>query len=118
MRDFLIDLATALGQIGPTFLQVPPKTTYPYITIEPEQSLQGLPSGPIILTMAVKIWSRYAGTQEILTLAKGVEDLLQGYAPRFFKVSLKVLGSTLILLDDGQTRVYTCRLKARVTGGS
>lgn len=116
MREFLIDFAALLGQVSPAFLQVPPKTAYPYITLEPAQSLHGLPGGPTILTLSVKIWSRYAGTQEILKLARGVEVLLQGYAPKHIKVSLKILESALMLLNDGQTRVHTFRLKARLMG--
>lgn len=116
MREFLKDLATTLGQVAPSFLHLPPKTNYPYITIELEQNLQGLPWGPRIVILTIKIWSRYAGTQEILKLAKGVENLLEGYTPQDFKVSLKILEGTLKLLTDGQTRVYTCRLKARLTG--
>jgi len=116
MRELLADLATTLGQVGPAFLQVPPNTAYPYISLEPNQRLQGLPGGPLVLTLSIKIWSRYAGTQEVLKLAKGVEDILQAYAPQTVKVCLKILESTLMLLTDGQTRVYTFRLKARLRG--
>ena len=118
MRNLLIDLRTTLGEVCPTFLQVPAKTPHPYITIEPGQSLQGLPWGPLIVTLTIKIWSRYAGTREILKLAKSVETLLQKYAPATFEVSLKMQESTLVLLSDSKTRVHSFHLKARLPGWS
>jgi len=116
MRKFYTDLTAALSQVCPAFLHVPPQTIYPYITLEPGNSLQGLPWGPLIVIFSVKIWSRYTGTQEILKLAHAVEHLLHWYTPKTFTASLKILESTLILLKDGQTRVQTFRLKARLTG--
>ena len=116
MREFLTDLMTTLHQVCPTFLQVKPHTAYPYITIEPQQMLQGFPGGPCIVTLAIKISSRYAGTREILKLAQRIESLLQGYNPSTFKVSLKVLKSSLVLLADGQTRIHTFLVKARLKG--
>ena len=62
-----------------------------------------------MVTLTLKIWSRYAGTHEILKLAKEVEGFLQ-----VCEISLKILESTLVLLEDGQTRVHSFRLKARV----
>ncbi len=116
MREFLTNLMTTLHQVCPTFLQVKPHTAYPYITIEPQQMLQGLPGGPCIVTLAIKISSRYAGTREILKLAKRIESLLHGYSPASIKVSLKILKSSLVLLADEQTRVHTFLLKARLKG--
>jgi hypothetical protein len=112
MRDLLIDLRQELSSLCPTFLQVPPNTPTPYITIEPGQSLQGLPWGPRIAILTIKVWSRYYGTKEILMLAKGIEGLLQAYRP----VSLKISESALILQKDEQTRVHRFRLKARLPG--
>lgn len=114
MRNLLIDLRTSLGEVCPTFLHVPTKSTYPYITIEPGQSLHGLPWGSTILTLTIKIWSCYTGTREILKLSKCVETRLQKYTPNSFEVSLKMLESTLVLLSDGKTRVHSFRLKARL----
>jgi hypothetical protein len=116
MGELLMTLSTTLGQVCPTFLQVPSHTAYPYITLEPEQSLQGLPWGPRMVIISVKIWSRYAGTQEILKLAREAEAYLQGYHPQ--AGSLKILESTLTLLKDGQTRVHTFRIKVRLLRGS
>lgn len=118
MRDLLTDLRTTLAEVCPTFLEVPPKTAYPYITIEPGQSLQGYPWGPLIVTLTIKVWSDYAGTKEILSLSKTVEKLLQGYAPTAFEVSLKMVESTLMHLRDEKIRVHTFRLKARLRGNS
>jgi hypothetical protein len=114
MGEFLKKLTTGLTQICPTFTQTPLHTPYPFITLEAEQKLQGLPWGPFMVILTVKIWSRYAGTQEILKLAKEVEDFLYVHS---FETSLKILESTLVLLNDGQTRVHTFRLKARVLEG-
>ena len=116
MRELLTDLMTTLHQVCPTFLQVKPHTAYPYVTIEPQQMLQGFPRGPCIVTLVIKISSRYAGTREILKLAQRIESLLQGYSPPTFKVSLKVLKSSLVLLADGQTRIHTFLVKARLKG--
>ena len=114
MRKFLSDLRTNLNQICPTFLHVPPQTVYPYVTIEVEQSLQGLPWGPRVVKLSVKVWSQYKGTQEILKLAKGIENHLQKYSSSVLSVSLKVLESTLVFLPEGQTRVHTFRVLARL----
>jgi hypothetical protein len=115
MGEFLNYLTTGLTHICPAFTQVPPQTVYPYITLEVEQKLQGLPWGPFMVIVSVKIWSRYAGTQEILKLAKAVEEFL---STQTFKGSLKLLESTLVLLNDSQTRVHSFRLKARLSGGT
>ncbi|MBA3814626.1 MAG: hypothetical protein H0X26_09160 [Alphaproteobacteria bacterium] len=113
MGEFLKKLMTGLNQICPTFTQTPPQTPYPYITLEVEQKLSGLPWGPFMVIVTAKIWSRYPGTQEILKLAKEAEGFLHA---RSFETSLKLLESTLVLLNDGQTRVHSFRLKARVMG--
>lgn len=112
MGEFLNTLRTGLSEICPTYTHVPPGTPYPYITIEAEQTLQGLPWGPLMAIVTVKIWSRYTGMKEILKLAKDVEDYLYEQS---FTTSLKILESTLTLLDDGQTRVHGFRMKARIT---
>lgn len=114
MGRFLKNLAESLDQFCPTFTQVPPQTPYPYITIEAEQMLQGVPWGPSMVILSVKIWSRYAGTQEILKLAKNVEDFLNTYHSPSLQVSLRILESTLVLLKDGQTRIHCFRLKVRL----
>ena len=114
MGEFLKKLTTGLEHICPTFTQVPPQTAYPYISLEPEQNLQGLPWGPSMVILSVKIWSRYAGTQEVLKFAKEVEGFLDEQS---FVGCLKILESTLVLLEDGQTRVHCFRLKARVPKG-
>lgn len=114
MGELLKNLTAGLGHICPTFTQVPPQSAYPYITLEAEQNLQGLPWGPSMVILSVKIWSRYAGTQEILSLAKEVEGFLYEQS---FKTSLKILESTLVFLNDDQTRVHCFRLKARVPRG-
>jgi hypothetical protein len=118
MRDLLTDLRTTLEEVCPTFLEVPPKTPFPYITIEPGKSLRGYPWGPLIVTITIKIWSDYSGTKEILTLSKTLEKLLQSYTPIAFQVSLKMLESTLMLLTDEKIRVHTFRLKARLQGNA
>lgn len=117
MGEFLKKLSEGLNRICPTFTQVPFQTPYPYITLEAEQILQGLPWGPCMVILTVKIWSRYTGTQEILRFAKDVEAFLQTYGGPAFEVSLKILESSLVLLKDGQTRVHCFRLKARLPGG-
>ncbi|OJW50569.1 MAG: hypothetical protein BGO67_05705 [Alphaproteobacteria bacterium 41-28] len=116
MREFLIDLRTTLAEVCPTFLQVPHKTPYPYITIEPGHYLQGFPWGPLIATLTIKIWSDYAGTKEILSLGRAVEKRLRTYAPTTFEVSLKVEKSSLMLQADEKIRVHTLRLRARLRG--
>lgn len=114
MRKFISDLRVSINQVCPTFLHVPPQTTPPYVTLEVEHSLQGLPWGPRIVKFNVKVWSQYKGTQEVLKLAKSVENLLQKYSTSILGVSLKLLESTLVLLPDGQTRVHTFRVLARL----
>lgn len=115
MNELLWDLTQSLARICPAFLQVPPQTPYPYITVEPETVLQGMPWGPTMVTLTVKIWSCYAGTSEILGLVKGVDGVLQAYVSETLEVSLKVMESTLNFLNDCQTRVHTFRLKARLS---
>lgn len=110
MRNFILDLSKSLTPLCPTFLHVPPETPYPHISIEPLQSLMGVPWGPTIVTLAIKIWSQYAGTKEILSLAKSVENVLQHYG----KANIKVSESGLALSNDGTTRVHTIRIKAKV----
>jgi hypothetical protein len=110
MRKFCSDLTKALSRICPAFLQVPPEAPYPYITVEPQTSLQGLPWGPTLATLKVKIWSRYAGTQEILKMARKAEQIF--YIQQ--QGSLKIMQSALTLLTDKQTRVHTFSLKARI----
>lgn len=111
MREILINLQKKLNHICPSFIQVPPNTPYPYITLEPGQILQGLPWGPSIALINVKIWSNYKGTREILKLARGVDTLLGGYVSPLAHGSLKVLDSSLMLFKDETTRVHTFRLK-------
>src|SRR4030095_2221995 len=101
MRDLLKDLSHNLQDICPVFLQLPlaeKDISYPYITIEPENFLQGLPWGPSIMTLFVKIWSRYTGTKEILILTKKVEKKLHSYTSATLNVSIKILTSALLLL--------------------
>lgn len=116
MGDFLKELSYSLSRVCPTFLQVPLHTPYPYITLEPEQHLQGYPRGTSIVILSLKIWSRYSGVQEILRLAKNVEELLHGYIPKPIKASLKIGESALVLFKDGQTRLHTFKIKARIRG--
>ena len=116
MGGLLKNLTIGLEQFCPTFTQVPQQTSYPYITIEVEQMLQGIPWGPSMVMFSIKIWSRYAGTQEILKFAKNVEEFLNSYNLPSSQVSLKILESTLVLLKDGQTRLHCFRLKARLPG--
>lgn len=116
MRELLNHIRANLNHICPSFIQVPPHVPYPHITLEPGQILQGLPWGPRIVLINIKIWSRYAGTREILKLAKGVDTLLTGYTPPTFDISIKVLDSIVTLSADEQTRVHTFRLKARLRG--
>lgn len=118
MHEFLNDFRQTLNRVCATFLQVPPETYYPYITLEPDLILKGLPWGPTMVTLNVKIWSRYAGTHEIVMFSRRVEQLILTYAPKTLKVSLKILKSTLVLLNDGQTRVHTFHLKVRIAGES
>jgi hypothetical protein len=110
MRDFILDLTKILTPLCPTFLHVPPETPYPHISIEPLQSLMGVPWGPTVITLAIKIWSQYAGTKEILNLAKEVERVLRHYN----KANIKISESSLALSNDGTTRVHTIRIKAKV----
>jgi hypothetical protein len=112
MGEFLNKLTTELAQFCPTFTQTPPQTPYPYITLEMDQLLHGMPWGPTMAVLTVKIWSRYCGTFEILTIAKQVEGFLQNYTRP--DASLKLMESTLTLLKDGQTRQHCFRLKARL----
>ncbi|HUX80523.1 MAG TPA: hypothetical protein VMW10_12390 [Alphaproteobacteria bacterium] len=116
MREFLIDLKANLEEICPTFLQVPPKTPYPYITLEPGHYMQGFPWGPLIVTLTIKIWSDYAGTKEILSLGRAVEKHLKRYTSTAFEVSLKIDKSSLLHMVDEQIRVHTIGLKARLRG--
>jgi len=113
MGEFLKKLTIELGLLCPTYTQVLPKTPYPYISLEAEQNLQGIPWGPSMAIISIKIWSRYEGTQEILKLGKAVEDFLYLLS---FDVGLKILESTLVLLKDGQTRLHSFRLKVRLPG--
>lgn len=110
MDEFLKKLTTELNQICPAFLQVPFQTPYPYITVEADTLLQGLPWGPSMAIVSVKIWSRYTGIQEVLKFAKAIEELLS-----LSEWALKILESTLVMLNDGQTRVHTFRLKTRLS---
>ncbi len=112
MRELLINLSSLLSAVIPTYVHVPLKTPYPYITLEPDLVLLGLPWGPRVATFSIKIWSRYAGTIEILKLAKEVETVIQNYRNN----SLKIRESSLELLKDGQTRLHTFKLKTRLLG--
>jgi len=118
MHEFLSDFRQTLNHVCATFLQVPPQTSYPYITLEPNLVLKGLPWGPTMVTLNVKIWSRYAGTHEIVMFSRRVEQIILTYVPKTLKVSLKIVKSALELLNDGQTRVHTFRLKVRIAGDS
>ncbi|MBI2707868.1 MAG: hypothetical protein HYX35_06135 [Proteobacteria bacterium] len=110
MRELFLDLTKTLEQVCPVFQHVPPESPYPYMTLEPLHSLQGLPWGPTLVTFTLKIWSQYAGTKEILKLAKTVEEMLHTYQVG----SLKVMKSGLSLLRDRETRVHTFSIKARI----
>lgn len=112
MGEFLNTLRAGLTEICPAYTHVPSGVPYPYITLEAEHTLQGLPWGPLMAVVMVKIWSRYEGMKEILKLADDVEGYLYKQS---FTTSLKILESSLVLLNDGQTRVHTLRLKARLT---
>lgn len=114
MRKFISDLRKSLNQVCPAFIHVPPQTATPYITLEVEQSLQGLPWGPRIVKLNIKIWSQYKGTQEVLKLAKSIENHLHTYSSSALGVSLKLLESTLAFLPNTQTRVHTFCLCARL----
>lgn len=114
MRKFISDLRKSLSQVCPAFLHVPPQTPTPYVTLEVEQSLQGLPWGPRVVKLNVKVWSQYKGTQEVLKLAKSVEEHLHTYSSSALGISLKLLESTLVFLPDTQTRVHTFRVHARL----
>ncbi len=110
MGEFFFDLTKVLSKICPTFLTLPLEVEYPHITVEPTNSLTGLPWGPTVLNFRVKIWSRYIGTKEILKMAKNVEAALNAYK----RGSLKVMKSSLSFLEDGHTRVHTFQVKARI----
>lgn len=110
MREFLLELRSALLPMSPTFLHVPQDVPYPHITLEPLSSLRGIPWGPLVLTFRLKIWSQYEGTREILEMIKNVEAFLGSYP----KGSLKVLKSALTLLTDKKTRVHVFSVKARI----
>jgi hypothetical protein len=112
MGKFLYDLSESLTPVCQTFIHVPEKTSYPYITLEPEHTLTGIPWGPKMVVLSIKIWSRHIGTMEILKLARSVEEQIQ----TFPKASLKIRESHLQVLKDGQTRVHTFKVKARVRG--
>lgn len=114
MRELLLNLSSLLSAVIPTYVHVPQKTPYPYITLEPDLVLLGLPWGPRVVTFSIKIWSRYAGTIEILRLAKDVETILQNYSHN----SIKIRESSLELLKDGQTRLHTFKVKTRLLGTS
>jgi hypothetical protein len=110
MRELVLDLTKILGTVCPTFHHVPQEVPYPHITLEPINSLYGLPWGPTIVTVTVKIWSRYAGTQEVLKLAKRVENIIYSYQ----KGSIKLMESALFHLKEEAIRVHTFRLKVKV----
>lgn len=111
MRKLLWTLTRSLSHICPAFLHVPMNIPYPYITLEPEQTLKGVPWGPSILCLSVKVWSRYTGTQEVLSLANNVDEFFREFNPESFDLNLNIKESKLILLSDGQTRLYNLRLK-------
>lgn len=113
MREFLLSLKQSLEEVCPTYVHVPPRAHYPYITLEPEIFLQGVPWGPLIVRLQVKIWSHYLGTQEVLQFAHQVEEALESYP----SASLKILKSVLVLLKDGKTRLHTFDVKARIKRG-
>ncbi len=116
MREMLTDLLKHLNQVCPTFVHVPERAPYPYVTLELEHSLHGYPHGPRIFVVRVKIWSQYKGTLEILKLAKEVEESLDLYNLKSFDLSLKIIESSLVLLSDEETRLHTFRLKIRLKG--
>ena len=110
MGNFYFDLTNVLNKICPAFLSLPADVDYPHLTVEPANFLTGLPWGPTVLNFSVKICSRYAGTKEILKMARNVEEALCSY-----KIgSLKVIKSSLSLLEDGETRVHTFQVKAKI----
>lgn len=113
MRKVLNDMRKLLNEICPTFVQVPPDVPYPYITLEPEHSLIGLPKGPSILILNIRLWSQYKGTMEILKLTRKVEKMLLLRVPQSLKVALKILESSLLLQKDKETRTHTFSIKLR-----
>lgn len=108
MRKLLKDLKDELGSICPTYIQRPEEISFPHITLVPEQTLCGVPWGPRIACLSIKLWSRYAGTLEILQLGKEVEQRIYNFS----SFSLKLTESSLLLLKDERTRLYKFRLKA------
>ncbi|EKE10377.1 MAG: hypothetical protein ACD_16C00043G0004 [uncultured bacterium] len=112
MRKLLNELRNDLSLICPTHIQRPEEVFFPHITLVPEQSLYGVPWGPRIACISIKLWSRYAGTLEILRLGYEVEQRLYAFSP----FSLKLMESSLHLLKDERTRLYKLRLKALLPG--
>ena len=112
MHKFALDLMTTLTPVCPTFLAVPLDVPYPHITVEPQSCLTGVPKGPTVAIMCVKILSRYRGLREILLLKRDVDHILATY----LLGSIKIQESVLSLLDDKVTHVHTFRL--RVKGAS
>ena len=112
MRKLLKELQESLSLVCPTYIQHPEVLDFPHITLVPEQSLCGVPWGPRVAYVSVKLWSRYTGTLEILRLGKEVESTLIHFLP----YSLKLTESTLLLLKDKRTRLYKFRLKALLPG--
>lgn len=110
MRKFLADLTVALGRYCPTFVNLPLEVPYPHITLEEIHSLSGLPGGPTLINFKLKIWSRYAGVREILTILKHIESSFRTYPTARFKI----MKSFLSLFPDDLKRVHTLHVKARI----
>lgn len=118
MRKLLNDIRKMLNELCPTFVQTPDDVPYPYITLEPEQNLTGIPWGPSILVMKIRLWSQYKGTMEILKLTRKVEKMLLLKVPKSLKIALKILESSLVLQKDKETRTHTFFIKLRYHGAA
>lgn len=113
MRKLINNIRKSLDELCPTFVQVPEDIPYPYITLEPENNLMGLPSGPSILVMKIRLWSQYKGTMEILKLTRKVEKMLLMKIPQSLKIALKIVESSLTLQKDKLTRTHTFSIRLR-----
>ncbi len=113
MRNLLNKLRESLNALYPTYTQVPEDPHYPHIEIQIRQFLKGLPWGPHIMMVNLILLSRYKGTREILRMIKKVETALHLDIPKLLKSSLKIKESSMILSNDGETRIHTFGVKIR-----
>lgn len=109
MHEIAVNLINTFTQVCPTFLSVPHPVPYPHMTVEPKSELKGMPRGPTVAIITLKIWSRYAGLREILLLKKEAESKMEAYPLG----SIKLMDSILSLGEDKITHVHTFRLKVR-----